>query len=92
MSAVETVIADTSALVSLAIPKADAAYDTTNNPDPLQYLLTGCSVSIPAQVRTELQDIAQYNDIHGAAATNVLAASAHYTVEDPLQHSETPQS
>ncbi|WP_136717324.1 hypothetical protein [Halorientalis salina] len=85
-----TVVADTSALVSLAIPKADGAYDTDSNPDPLQYLLTSCAVSIPTQVRAELQNIAQYSDIDGAAAANVLAASDHYTVEDPLQRSETP--
>ena len=88
----ETVVADTCALVSLAIPKADATYDTTANPDPLQYFLTGCTVFVPTQVRAELQGMDGYDDIHAAAATNVLAASAHYTVEDPLARSETPDS
>ena len=92
MRGVQTLVADTSALVSLAVPKADATYDATADPDPLQYLLTSCSVSIPSQVRAELQDIAGYDDIAGAAATNVLAASNHYAIEDPLQRDGTPAS
>lgn len=78
-----TVVADTSALVSLAVPRADADYDTENAPDPLQYLLTSCEVFVPPEVVTELRDIAQYHDIHGAAATNVLAAQDHYKIVDP---------
>lgn len=84
-----TVVADTSALVSLAVPRADADYDTDTAPDPLQYLLTSCTVSVPSEVVSELQDIAQYHDIHGAAATNVLAARDHYTVADPYERAET---
>ena len=80
-----TVVADTSALVSLAVPRADADYDTDTAPDPLQYLLTSCAVSVPPEVITELRDITQYQDVHSAAATNVLAARDHYTVEDPYQ-------
>ncbi|WP_135855071.1 hypothetical protein [Halorussus salinus] len=87
-----TVVADTSALVSLAVPRADTDYDTDANPDPLQYLLTSCDVFAPPEVVTELRDIAQYQDIHGAAASNVLAARDHYTVEDPYQRAETPDS
>jgi len=41
-----TVVADTSALVSLAVPRADAAVDS-DAPDPFQYLLTSCDVVVP---------------------------------------------
>jgi hypothetical protein len=87
-----TVVADTSALVSLAVPRADAAYDTDAAPDPLQYLLTSCDVSVPPEVVAELRDMAQYQDIHGAAASNVLAAHGHYTVDDPYERADTPES
>jgi len=87
-----TVVADTSALVSLAVPRTDAAYDTDVNPDPLQYLLTSCTVFVPPEVITELRDLTQYQDIHGAEANNVLAARNHYTVEDPYERSDTPDS
>jgi hypothetical protein len=87
-----TVVADTSALVSLAVPRADAAYDTRTAPDPLQYLLTSCDVSVPAEVVAELREMAQYRDIHGVAASNVLAASDHYTVENPYEREGTPDS
>lgn len=79
----ETAVADTSALVSLAVPSADAAYDVTENPDPLQYLLTSCSVYVPETVVGELEDVARYSDVHAVAAANVLAASEFYAVEDP---------
>jgi len=85
-----TVVADTSALVSLAVPRADNAYDTDTEPDPLQYLLTSCDVFVPPEVVFELQDLTQYQDIHGTAATNVLAARDFYTVEDPYERAETP--
>jgi len=87
-----TVVAHTSALVSLAVPGAAADYDTDDSPDPLQYLLTGCTVSVPPEVVAELRDVAQYRDIHGAAATNVLAARDHFTVEEPYELSGTPES
>jgi len=64
-----TVVADTSALVSLAVPRADAAIGT-DVPDPFQYLLTSCDVVVPPVV-AELRDITQYQDIHAAAASNV---------------------
>ncbi|AZH25926.1 hypothetical protein [Haloplanus aerogenes] len=86
-----TVVADTSALVGLGVPRADAAVDTAT-PDPFQYLLTSCEVFVPPEVVTELRDITQYQDIHGAAANNVLAARSHYTVEDPYERDETPDS
>jgi hypothetical protein len=37
-----SVVADTSALVSLSVPRADAGYGTEEGPDPLQYLVNGC--------------------------------------------------
>ncbi|AEH39205.1 hypothetical protein [Halopiger xanaduensis] len=73
-----TVVADTSALVCLAVPRADAAVDT-DAPDPLQYLLTSCDVFVPSEVVAELHDITQYQDIYAAATSNVLAARGHYT-------------
>jgi len=87
----QTVVADTSALVSLAVPRADAAVDI-DAPDPFQYLLTSCDVFVPPEVVAELRDIIQYQDIHAAAANNVLAARSHYTVEDPYERDDTPDS
>jgi len=86
-----TVVADTSALVSLAVPRADAAVGP-DVPDPLQYLLTSCEVFMPPDVVAELRDITQYGDIHAAAANDVLAARDDYTVEDPYERDETPDS
>ena len=89
---IRTVVADTSALVSLAVPRADERYDTDTSPDPFQYLLTSCKVFVPPEVISELRDIAQYQDIHGPAATNVLAARDYYVVEDPFERPGTPES
>ncbi|SFP96303.1 MULTISPECIES: hypothetical protein [Halolamina] len=75
-----TVVADTSALVSLAVASADAAADS-DIPGPFQYLLTSCDVFVPTKVVTELRDITQYQDNHGVAANNGLAARGHYTAE-----------
>ena len=86
-----TIVTDTSALVSLAVPRADAAVGT-DVPDPFQYLLTSCEVFVPSEVVTELRDITQYQDIHAAAASNVLAARNHYTVADPYERENTPDS
>ncbi|MEF8824862.1 MAG: hypothetical protein V5A27_00725 [Halapricum sp.] len=86
-----TVVADTSALVSLAVPRTDAAVGT-DVPDPFQYLLTSCDVFVPPEVVAELRDITQYQDIHAAAANNVLAARGHYTVEDPYERDDTLNS
>lgn len=86
-----TVVADTSALVSLAVPRADATVGT-DTPDPFQYLLTSCDVFVPPEVVAELRDITQYQDIHAAAANNVLAARSYYTVEDPYERDDTPDS
>jgi len=86
-----TVVADTSALVSLAVPRADAAVDT-DTPDPFQSLLTSCDVVVPPEVVAELRDITQYQDIHAAAANNVLAARTHYAVENPYEREDAPDS
>lgn len=82
----ETVVADTCALVSLAIPRTHAE----SIPNPLQYLLTSTRVSVPTQVRDELREMSGYEDLHAAAATNVLAASEHYRVVDPLAGDGSP--
>ncbi len=87
-----TVVADTSALVSLAVARADASVDTEILPDPLGYLLTACDVFVPPEVLVELRDITQYQDIHAAAATNVLAARDHYTVVEPYEREDTVDS
>ena len=86
-----TVVADTSALVSLAVPRAAAAIDA-DVPDPFQYLLTSCDVFVPPEVVAELRDITQYQDVHATAATNVLAARDHYTVDDPYEREDTPDA
>ncbi|PSP18605.1 hypothetical protein BRC62_02795 [Halobacteriales archaeon QH_10_67_13] len=75
----------------LAVPHADAAVGTTVL-DPFQYLLTSCEVFVPPEVIAELRDLAQYQDIHAAAADNVLAARNHYAVKDPYERDETPDS
>lgn len=88
----ETVVADTSALISLGVPAADVTYDTVANPDPLQHLLRSCTVYVPTQVEAELRATARYSDIHAAAAGNVLAAATHCHIEEPLQRSDTPDT
>ena len=85
-----SVVADTSALVSLGVPSAAGSHSVDGTPDPLRYLLRSCDVSVPPEVIAELRTLTQYNDIHGAAADNVLTARDHYTVEDPYQWTETP--
>ncbi|MFB6284837.1 MAG: hypothetical protein ABEK59_13070 [Halobacteria archaeon] len=87
-----TVVADTSALVSLGVPRADGEYDTCSSPDPLQYLLTSCCVYVPIEVESELREMTQYRDVHAAAAANVLAARDYYTVMDPYERDGAPES
>jgi predicted nucleic acid-binding protein len=91
-SRLRTVVADTSALVSLVVPRADPKYNTTINPDPFQYFVTSCDVFVSPEVVTELRDMTQYQDIHGAAATNVLAARDHYTITDPYNEDDSLES
>ncbi len=88
----KTVVADTSALVSLAVPGADEGYDDETHPDPLVYLLSSCSVHVPETVVAELENTAEYDDIHGAAAHNVLSARNHYAVENPYGRSDAPDA
>jgi hypothetical protein len=64
----------------------------TDAPDPVPYLRTACDVVVPPEVVAELRDITQYQDIHPAAAPNVLTARGHYTVEDPYERENTPDS
>lgn len=85
-----TAVVETSALASLAVPRADNSVDTNDAPDPLQYLLTNCDVPVPPEVVAKLRELAQYQDIYGSAAGNVLAAREHYTVTDPDERTETP--
>lgn len=60
-----TLVADTSALVSLGIA-------TDADADPLVLCLDRYEVLVPAMVIEELQEIASYDDLHGCAATAVL--------------------
>nr|WP_227134777.1 hypothetical protein [Halorubellus salinus] len=61
-------------------------------PDPLQFLLTSCTVTVPPEVVSELETLTQHQDIHAAAAANVLAASTYYTVEDPYERADAPDT
>lgn len=87
-----TVVADTSALVSLAVPRAASGYDAEAGPDPFQFLLTSCEVTVPPEVVDELRDMTQYQDVHSAAADNVIAARNHFTVENPYDRAGPPDS
>jgi len=54
------------------------------------YLLSSCSVHVPKTVVSELENTAEYDDIHGAAAHNVLSARNHYVVENPYESDDAP--
>jgi predicted nucleic acid-binding protein len=54
------IVADTSALVSLEVVEL------------VPFVLKYFDVIIPQAVKSELEDIAKYNDIHGAAAGRIL--------------------
>jgi predicted nucleic acid-binding protein len=60
-----TLVADTSALVSLGMAAGD-------KPDPLTLCLERYDVCIPEAVRAELAAVAAHEDDHGRAATAVL--------------------
>ncbi|GAB7009057.1 hypothetical protein [Halorubrum trueperi] len=60
-----TLVADTSALVSLGIVADD-------DPDPLALCDARYDVVVPTAVVEELREIASYDDAHGRAATIVL--------------------
>lgn len=68
------IVADTSALVSLGIV-------INGDLDPLSLCLDQYDVVLPATVIEELEDIASYDDVHGHAATCVLARPDAFTTE-----------
>ena len=74
-------VADTSALVSLAIPTDNA---------PIRLLFEEYDVRIPPAVVSELQDIAGYDDIHADAATRVLDQLADTHIQQPTERPDYP--
>ena len=78
-----TLVADTSALVSLGI-----AADT--NSDPLALCLSVYDVLVPAEVVEELREIASYDDDHGRAANAVLDRTADVTTQSVDLDAEFP--
>jgi len=74
-------VADTSALVSLAI--ADRG-------TPVQLLFQEYDVRIPSAVVRELEDIATYDDVHADAATIVLAKIDDEHVQEPDEQPDYP--
>ena len=76
-------VADTSTLVSLGTV-SDA------EPNPLSLCLNYYDVFIPAEVITELQEIASYDDQHGQAATTVLDHTGELTVRPVDLDAEFP--
>jgi len=84
------VVADTSALVGLAVPRAVETYDTAAGFDPLAGLVTSCAVSVPERVVAELDDVADHDDVHAAAAATALAARDRYDVVDPYDLDAAP--
>jgi predicted nucleic acid-binding protein len=74
-------VADTSALVSLAI--ADGG-------TPAQLLFQEYDVRIPSAVVSELEDIATYDDAHADAATSVLAQIEDEHVQEPDEQPDYP--
>lgn len=60
-----TLVADTSALVSLGIVASES-------PNPLGRCFSAYEVVVPTTVIEELQEIASYDDVHGQAAATVL--------------------
>ena len=74
-------VADTSALVSLAIPANDA---------PIRLLFEEYDVRVPPAVVDELQDIAAYEDVHADAATRVLDQIADPYIQKPNEQPNYP--
>jgi predicted nucleic acid-binding protein len=74
-------VADTSALVSLAI--ADSG-------TPVQLLFQEYDVRIPSAVVSELEDIASYDDAHADGATSVLAQIDDEHVREPDEQPDYP--
>lgn len=74
-------VADTSALVSLAIASDDG---------PILLLFTEYEVRIPPAVRRELQDIAAYEDAHADAAIRVLDLITEPHRQSPTSPPDSP--
>ena len=74
-------VADTSALVSLAIPATDA---------PIRLLFEEYDVRVPPTVVDELQNIAAYEDVHADAATRVLNQIADTHIQQPNEQPNYP--
>lgn len=74
-------VADTSSLVSLAI-----ATDET----PIRLLFEEYEIRLPPAVRSELQDIAAYEDAHADAGTRVLTHITETHIQAPTTHPATP--
>lgn len=74
-------IADTSALVSLAIPTDDA---------PIRLLFEEYDIRVPPAVVGELRDIAAYEDAHADAAARVLDQFADAHIQQPNDQPDYP--
>ncbi|RBI58271.1 hypothetical protein DMJ13_27540 [halophilic archaeon] len=74
-------VADTSALVSLAI---------TTDETPLHLLFDEYDVRVPPAVVTELEEIARYDDAHADAATRVLDHLTERHVQTPSTQPDYP--
>ena len=74
-------VADTSALVSLAIATDDG---------PIRLLFEEYDIRVPPAVRDELQDIAAYEDAHADAATRVLDHLTETHIQPPTTTPESP--
>jgi len=83
MTDLDEVVADTNVLINLAKPVVDNSGAATTGPDPLKRFLTGYDVWVPDGVMGELTTLQTARDgIVEAAATTVLRAAGHLTVED----------
>lgn len=78
-----TLVADSSALVSLGIV-AEA------DPDPLSMCLSRYKVVVPSAVIEELREIASYDDAHGRGATTVLDRSEAFEIRSVDLDAEFP--
>ena len=78
-----TLVADTSALVSLG---------TVSEPNrsPLSHCLDGYEVLVPEAVVAELEAIASYDDAHGRAASVVLERHTEYATQAVVLDTDFP--
>ena len=74
-------VADTSALVSLAVPTDDA---------PIRLLFEEYDVRVPSAVVNELRDIAAHEDTHADAATRVLDQLTEAHTQEPNERPDYP--